>query len=33
MREPLVLDRIIATDPELNAKPIETARIALAGKL
>ncbi|MDO9145565.1 Wzz/FepE/Etk N-terminal domain-containing protein [Rhodoferax sp.] len=33
MTSPLVLDPIIATDPELNAKPIETARIALAGKL
>lgn len=33
MTSPLVLDPIIATDPELSAKPIETARIALAGKL
>lgn len=33
MTSPLVLDPIIAVDPELNAKPIETARIALAGKL
>lgn len=33
MTSPLVLDPIIATDPELSAKPIETARSALAGKL
>lgn len=33
MMSPLVLDPIIGTDPELSAKPLETARKDLAGKL